>query len=86
MFKALAEAWYWDPERISKLTPQQLIFLSGKAQAQNKAIDVSSLSDYEHWRKVWLEHNSEENLLRQAEKRFTQELARMGALELSGIL
>lgn len=89
MFKALAEAWYWDPERVSKLTPQQLILLSGKqakAGGDGKLIDVTSLSDYEHWRSVWMKENSEEALLGKAEKRFTQELARMGALELAGIL
>jgi hypothetical protein len=79
MYKALAEAWYWDPERVSALTPQQVIHLSGEkgGGGGGGAIKISA-ADLDYYREQWLKANSEEALLRKAERLLARHRARNG--------
>ncbi len=77
MYKALAEAWFWEPDKINALTPDQLIHLSGSAPpAAGGKITLNSMEELKYWRQRWNEVHSEENRLRRAEKALADELAR----------
>lgn len=81
MYKALAEAWYWDPERVSALTPQQVIHLSGEkgggSGGSGGAVKISA-ADLDYYREKWLRENSEEALLKKAERLLARHRSRHG--------
>ena len=71
MFKALAEGWNWEPEKVERLTPHQLISLSGKSGSgtgAGGAIQIHHPSQYEDYQRMWQAWNSEEAVLARAEK------------------
>jgi hypothetical protein len=76
MFRTLAEGWNWPPEVVERLTPHQLIKLSGKAGGAGGggSITIHAIADYAAYRDMWIAWDSEKGKLERAERKFAHYL------------
>jgi hypothetical protein len=78
MFRTIAEGWHWTPAQVEALTPQQVIHLSGgdgRPSAPGSPVSLAHPSEILDIARKWADWNSDDMLLRRAERLYARYLA-----------